>query len=114
MRDKILISDFECAARIGVSQKERGSEQLLELDLELSFPPRRRTTIEDTTDYRAVVTIAREVAQAEDRILLEHLADDIALTLKDRFSAERVVVRIRKPRITGKYGVGAIGVEVTR
>ena len=114
MDDRILISGVQCDARIGVSKKERGTEQPLELDLELSFPPQRRTALEDSADYRAVVALARKVAQAEDRFLLEHLAEDMALLLKDTFSARAVSVRIRKPGIAAKYRVGAIGVEVTR
>ena len=114
MSDRILISGVQCDARIGVSKKERGSEQPLELDLELFFPPRRRTELEDAADYRAVIALAREIAQAEDRLLLEHLAEDMALLLKDAFSAQSVSVRIRKPGIVDKYRVGTIGVEVTR
>ena len=114
MSDRILISGIQCDARIGVSKKERGTDQLLELDLELSFPPKRRTQLEDAADYRAVVSLVRKVAQDEDRFLLEHLAEDMALSLKDAFSAQSVSVRIRKPGIADKYRVGTIGVEVTR
>ena len=114
MSDRILISGVRCDARVGASKKERGTEQPLEMDLELSFLPERRTALEDVADYRAVVALARDVALAEDRLLLEHLAEDIALLLKDTFSAQSVSVRLRKPRLADKYRVSTIGVEVTR
>lgn len=114
MSDRILIDGVVCAARIGVSDRERNGEQPLELDLDLRFAARRRTTMGDTADYRQIVALAREVVAAEERKLLEHLAEDIAVTLKREFSAESVTVRVRKPRIAEKYRVAAIGVEVTR
>jgi 7,8-dihydroneopterin aldolase/epimerase/oxygenase len=112
--DRILIEGVQCDARVGVSDGERDNEQPLELDLDLSFPPERRTTIGEAADYRRVVAMARDVVRAEKRRLLEHLAEDIAVSLKREFSAISVTVRVRKPRIAEKYRVSAIGVEVTR
>lgn len=114
MSDRILIDGVLCTALIGVSERERDGKQPLEVDLDLRFSPKRRTAIEDTADYRRIVALAREVVEAEERKLLEHLAEDIAVALKREFSAESVTVRVRKPRIAEKYRVAAIGVEVTR
>ncbi|MDT8369134.1 MAG: dihydroneopterin aldolase [Longimicrobiales bacterium] len=112
--DRVVITDLECEAVIGVSDRERGGPQKLEIDLVLEFPPRRRTRLAETADYREIARVTREVAGGEDRLLLEHLAEDIALALKRSTGAGAVTVRIRKPRIAPKYGAGTIGVEVTR
>lgn len=114
MADRILITDLQCEAVIGVSDQERKAPQLLEIDLDLAFPEARRTEIGETADYREIVESAREVASGEDRRLLEHLGEDIAVTLRERFEAEAVTVRIRKPGIAAKYGLGTIGVEISR
>lgn len=115
--DSILLSGIEFYAYGGVSDAEREIGQRYRADVRLDLDLSRAAAtdaIEDTVHYGQVHDLVVATARAERFKLLESVAGRIAERVLDRFSVERVTVRISKllPPIDGV--VAAAAVEVTR
>lgn len=97
--DLIRISGLKTAAWVGVPEEERAHPQALELELELE-PKRPLAGLGDdlgrTVNYYEAACLAREVALARPRQLIETLAEDVADALLARFPLRRVTVEVRK------------------
>jgi 7,8-dihydroneopterin aldolase/epimerase/oxygenase len=95
----VELAGLEVPGRHGVEDWEREREQpfLYDLRLELAEPTADR--IEGTVDYRAVAQLVREVSDCRQFRLLEAIAAAVADSLLERFSLERVRVRVRKPEV---------------
>jgi dihydroneopterin aldolase len=96
----VELRGIELPGRHGVLDREREAEQPFLYDVELELPEPRADELEQTVDYREVVTLVRELSDAVGFQLLESLAAAVADALLERFpSAERVRVRVRKPEV---------------
>jgi dihydroneopterin aldolase len=83
----------------GVLEEERRDGQPFLYDVELEVGERGASDrIEDAVDYRQVAATVREVNDRQFH-LLEALACAVADALVERFPAERVKVRVRKPEV---------------
>ena len=83
----------------GVEDEERRLGQLFLYDVELEVGSRGLDDrIEHAVDYRLVAAAVREVNERRFK-LLEALATAVADTIAERFPAERVRVRVRKPQV---------------
>jgi dihydroneopterin aldolase len=91
---------LEVVGRHGVEdvEREQGRTFLYDVALDIALPASDR--LEDTIDYRAVAACVREVSDAREFRLIENLASAVADELAERFRAERVRVRVRKPGIS--------------
>jgi dihydroneopterin aldolase len=96
---------LEVFGRHGLLPEERAAGQtfLYDIELETSDAP-VSDRIEDAADYREVADLVRVVSEGKRFDLLEALAASIADVLLARFDAQRVKVRVRKPR---PYGIPA-------
>jgi dihydroneopterin aldolase len=84
----------------GVNEDERRHGQRFLYDVELDVGEAGSSDrIEDAVDYREVAACVREVSEGRAFHLLEALAAAVADRLLDRFPAERVRVRVRKPDV---------------
>jgi len=96
----VELAGLELFGHHGVEEEERRTGQLFLYDLWLDVPDAALSDrIEDTVDYRAVVTCLREVSEGRQFQLLEVLAAAVADALRDRFDLERARVRVRKPEV---------------
>jgi dihydroneopterin aldolase len=95
----VELAGLEIRGRHGVEDWERESEQPFLYDLRLELAEPRADRIEETVDYRAVVSVVREVSGGRQRRLLETLAAAVADALMERFPLECVRVRVRKPEV---------------
>ena len=83
----------------GVEEEEQRLGQLFLYDVEMEVGERGASDrIEDAVDYREVAAAVREVSQRRFN-LLEALAAAVAEALLERFTVERVKVRVRKPQV---------------
>ena len=95
---------LEIFGRHGLLPEERtGQTFLYDIELETSDAA-LSDRIEDAVDYREVAELARVVSEERRFDLLEPLAAAVADVLLARFDAERVRVRVRKPK---PYGIAA-------
>ncbi|MGZ8717441.1 MAG: dihydroneopterin aldolase, partial [Gaiellaceae bacterium] len=94
-------------------EKRDGQDFLFDVDLavgERGVSDR----LEDAVDYSAVARAVQELSDARSYNLLEALATAIADELLQRFGAERVLVRVRKPGVRPGGLDGTAGVSVSK
>jgi dihydroneopterin aldolase len=96
----IRVEGLRVLGRHGVHahEKEQGQEFVFDVSLEVGT---RGTSdrIDDAVDYREVTRVVQEVNDSRSFDLIEALADAIAAALYDRFSPDRVCVRVTKPAV---------------
>lgn len=95
----VELAGLEIPGRHGVEDWERKADQPFVYDVELEVAEPAEDDIGLTADYREVVAVVREVSEARQFRLLESLAGAVADALLDRFTAQRVQVRVRKPQV---------------
>lgn len=101
----------------GVLEDERRDGQRFLVDVELDLRDEKVAAsdqIEDTVDYRAVVSRVREVSAARAYHLLEAFAAAVADDLLERFPVAAVRVRVRKPDVVLDPPVEHSAVRVER
>jgi dihydroneopterin aldolase len=97
--DKIIISDLEVEACVGVTEAERARPQRLLITVELERDLHKAGHADDllaTADYAAVARLVREIATAKPRNLVEALAEELAQATLSRKLADTVTVEVRK------------------
>jgi 7,8-dihydroneopterin aldolase/epimerase/oxygenase len=97
--DKIIISDLEVDARVGVTEAERAQPQRLLITVELERDLHQAGRADDlmaTTDYTAVARLVREIAVAKPHNLLEALAEELTQAILSHKLADTVTVEARK------------------
>jgi dihydroneopterin aldolase len=96
----IRVEDLRLFGRHGVHahEKKHGQEFVFQVSLEVGT---RGTSdrIADAVDYREVTRVVQEVNGSRSFDLIEALADATAAALYDRFSPDRVCVRVTKPAV---------------
>jgi 7,8-dihydroneopterin aldolase/epimerase/oxygenase len=111
----VEVRDLRVFGRHGVHEEERehGQDFLFDVDLEVG---ERGTSdrLEDVVDYVEVVRAVQEVSNERQYALLEALAAAVVEKLEQRFSPERVRVRVRKPEVRPAGLDGTVGVTVSR
>lgn len=105
----IRIRGLETRCHVGVPDAERAEAQRLLLDIEFDVAVGEPDDIAATVDYFAVGEVAREVAQARPRHLIETVARDVADTIRGRFPIQNLRVRVRKFSVPG---IGEVSAEV--
>jgi dihydroneopterin aldolase len=95
----VELAGLEIPGRHGVEDRERESEQPFLYDVELELAEPDVDDIAHTADYREVAALVREVSEHEGFTLIESLAAAVADALLERFAAETVRVRVRKPEV---------------
>ena len=96
----VELAGLEIPGRHGVEDRERESEQPFLYDVELELPEPSADDVEHTADYTEVAALVREVSDVRQFNLIESLAAAVADAILERFPAERVRVRVRKPEVT--------------
>jgi 7,8-dihydroneopterin aldolase/epimerase/oxygenase len=95
----VELAGLEIPGRHGVEDRERENEQPFLYDVELTLAEPAVDDIEHTADYREVAALVREVSERRRFKLIESLAAAVADALLERFAAESVRVRVRKPDV---------------
>jgi len=97
--DKIIISDLDVEARVGVAEAERAQPQRLLITVELERDLRQAGRADDllaTADYVTVARLVIEITAAKPRNLLEALAEELTQAILARKLADTVTVEVRK------------------
>ena len=97
---KIELHGLEVFGYHGATEVEEREGQVFVVDVVLDLRGEPESDeIEQTTDYRDVAALVRDVSDRRRVQLLETLAAAIADELVVRFAVERVRVRVRKPHV---------------
>jgi dihydroneopterin aldolase len=97
--DIVYLHGLSLSTLIGVWEWERKTKQTVVVDLDIGMDTRaaaKSDSIDDTTDYQAVVNRLLELAKESNFRLVEAFAEAIATTLIDEFKIDWVRVRINK------------------
>ena len=109
--DIVFISGLKVSTTIGVYDHERGIQQDLLIDLEISCDTRKAgasDAFEDALDYDAISHRAKAFVEGSSYYLIEAVAEHLAKLLFDEFPIERLKITITKPDavdIADKVGV---------
>jgi dihydroneopterin aldolase len=111
----VELRDLRIFGRHGVHEHEKRDGQDFFFDVDLAVGDRGISDrLEDAVDYSAVARAVQEISDARSYNLLEALATAIADELLQRFDAERVLVRVRKPEVRPGGLEGVAGVSVSK
>ena len=111
----VELRDLRIFGRHGVHEHEKRDGQDFLFDVDLAVGDRGISDrLEDAVDYSAVARAVQEISDARSYDLLEALATAIADVLLQRFDAERVLVRVRKPGVRPGGLDGIAGVSVSK
>ena len=113
--DIIFLQELKTKTLIGIYPWERIVPQTIQLDLEIALPSSRACTtdnIEDALDYALIVERINEILAKKHFLLLEALAEHIALTILTEFKSPWVKVSVAKLGII--RGVKKLGVCIER
>lgn len=117
MSDSIELHDMVFMGRHGVLPQEQVEAQPFEVDVVLAMNLQPAGVSDDLTrtiDYGEVFDDVRQIVESTSFRLIEALAEAVAHELLARYPAERVIVRIRKPKAPIKGRFAWAGVEITR
>jgi 7,8-dihydroneopterin aldolase/epimerase/oxygenase len=97
----IELAGIELYGYHGVLEEERRDGQRFVFDVRLEVPDGTGADdrLEGTVDYRRVAALVREISDSRKFQLLEALAAALADAMLDRFPADAVRVRVRKPEV---------------
>jgi dihydroneopterin aldolase len=111
----VELRDLRIFGRHGVHEHEKRDGQDFLFDVDLAVGERGVSDrLEDAVDYSAVARAVQEISAARSYDLLEALATAIADDLLQRFGADRVLVRVRKPDVRPGGLDGVAGVSVVK
>ncbi len=115
--DRIVVAELPIRARVGVTERERASEQELIVDVELAVDLRAAGASDDlgdTVDYDRACRTVVDVASSRPYSLIEALAERTAEALLADPAVDEVVVRVRKPAALRAWGARHAAVEIRR
>ena len=115
--DKLLVSDIDCVAAIGVSSEERAVKQRLSVDVEVTTdirPAAQTDSLKDALDYARIVSIVVALAGSRDFHLIETFAETIAARVLSDVGSQTVRVVVKKLNPVLKSRVRFVSVEIVR
>ncbi|SEP10917.1 dihydroneopterin aldolase [Aquisalimonas asiatica] len=113
--DIVFINELRIDTVIGVRDWERRVRQTLVLDLELAADTATAAEsddVGDALDYDAVTRQLTEHVRDMEHALVETLAEDVAMMLRDEFGIPWLRLRVTKPGAVP--GARAVGVVIER
>ena len=119
MSDRIELHGMVFEGRHGVLPSERVEPQPFEVDVVLALdlqPAGLADDLSRTIDYGVVFEEVRRIVESTSYRLIEALAEAIAQEILLSTSAERVTVRVRKPRapLPGRFDWAGVEIERER
>lgn len=117
-QDAVFLEGMRFYAFHGVNaaEQELGQRFIVDVALYANLRPAGRSDdLADTINYSSVYKRVRAVVEGPPRRLIETLAEDVAAMLLAEFSAQRVVVTVRKPEAPLRGAMlDAAGVRIVR
>jgi 7,8-dihydroneopterin aldolase/epimerase/oxygenase len=94
----IEVHGLELFGHHGALEEERryGRKYLFDVTLEVSGDAGKTDRLEDTVDYRNIITLVKAISEGRQFTLMEALARAVADGLMQQFPVRRATVRVRK------------------
>ena len=113
--DVVFIKGFKVAAVIGVFAWERAITQPILIDIVLETDISKAALSDDVKDALSYKEVCDDVSAWCKEIkakLLEHLAEQLADKLLDKYNCQKITISVAKP--TAIKEADAVGVQITR
>jgi 7,8-dihydroneopterin aldolase/epimerase/oxygenase len=117
MTDVIRIRGLRAKTRIGVTEEERGAEQVVIINIDIRADltrPGETDDLADTIDYDSTITEVVALVRAGERKLLEHLAEEIGGLITRNKNVKGVTVEIAKENLPVDEDVDGVVVRIER
>jgi len=114
--DKILIKNLKLFGYHGYGPREREAGQLFIIDVELEGDFSSAQDLSQTVDYSEVIERIREINAANNFLLIESFAQEIACSILESFPrVQRVKAKVKKrpPQPVG-ISLGYVAAEVIK
>lgn len=115
--DVIQLTGIRCYGYTGYLQEERFLGQWFEVDLRIGVDlatAGQSDRIEDTLDYRSVITAVKEIISLSKFDLVEKLAETIIASVLSFDKVQQVELKLHKPGAPIPDFGGKITIELTR
>ena len=115
--DKIIIKEARFPCNIGVSQKERKKKQEVIIDVEMFSNIKKASKTDNiryAVNYSEVYDLIKNIVGREKYKLVEAMAENVAKEILNKFSVEKVLVRVKKPEALANRNVKYAAVEIIR
>ena len=115
--DVIQLTGIRCYGYTGYLQEERFLGQWFEVDLRMTVDlaaAGQSDRIEDTLDYRSVITAVKEIISLSKFDLVEKLAETIIASVLSFEKVQQVELKLHKPGAPIPDFGGKITIELTR
>ena len=115
--DVIQLTGIRCYGYTGYLQEERFLGQWFEVDLRIEVDlatAGQSDRIEDTLDYRSVITTVKEIISLSKFDLVEKLAETIITRVLSFDKVQQVELKLHKPGAPIPDFGGKITIELTR
>ena len=115
--DVIQLTGIRCYGYTGYLQEERFLGQWFEVDLRIGVDlanAGQSDRIEDTLDYRSVITAVKEIISLSKFDLVEKLAQTIIASVLSFDKVQQVELKLHKPGAPIPDFGGKITIELTR
>ena len=113
----IHLTGIRCYGYTGYLPEEQVLGQSFEVDVTLRLPLEaagKSDAIEDTLDYRSIISTVQELVKNSKFALVERLATVIAESILEFDEVAQVQVRLTKPAAPIPNFTGQITIELTR
>ena len=115
--DVIQLTGIRCYGYTGYLQEERFLGQWFEVDLRMTVDlaaAGQSDRIEDTLDYRSVITAVKKIISLSKFDLVEKLAETIIASVLSFDKVQQVELKLHKPGAPIPDFGGKITIELTR
>ena len=117
MPDKIILTGCRFFTRIGCIEEERLRPQEILFDIEITTDisvSAKTDDINDALDYRVVHESVKKIVENNTFMLIETLIESISASILGHPLAQKVLVRLHKPRAMEKKDVIMTTIEIVR
>jgi dihydroneopterin aldolase len=115
--DSVRVTDLRVQTRIGVTDEERASPQVVLVSFEVFrdlLDPSTSDDLKETIDYGSLVPDVAKLIERSETRLLERLAGDVASLIKRFPGVTGVTVEIAKESPPLDEEVGRVSVRIER
>jgi len=113
----LSIKNLKIPAKHGVYDFEKNKNGIFEIDIHIYLDLANAMIsddLQDSVDYAKVVELAKRVFLKRDYNLIEFAAGKICEKIMEKYSIEKVIVKVRKPHAPINANIDTVEVEVSQ
>ena len=111
---KVEIKNLSIKANIGITDKERAKNQLLNVTFSFNYFVNNSlnlNNIENVKDYSSITIYLKEKIKNSNSHTLEHLIIKISKDIEKKFKIKNIKIKINKTAVAKKYGADSVSVS---